>query len=358
MFTFEYLLNQNAIPADIGGKIETLAEFKGKQDLYLRVKPEALDVLRETAITQSTVASNAIEGIEIRPKRLNALMAHRAAPRDRPEEEILGYRDALRMIDDLSDAARMPITSQSILLLHRDLYKYTNAPSAGRWKSKDNVIEARTADGKRLAVIFRPPQAASTPRFMEELCKHLARAREKRVLPAPIIIAAFSLDLLCIHPFDDGNGRMARLLTHLLLLQEGYAIGKYVPLERLIFETKEAYYTALRASTTGWYDATHDPHHWTRYLLDVLIRAYRELAERVEALASAQARRAELIRDAALSRRRFVVAELLAAFPKVSRAYVFRVVKDLVQEGRLRRVARGEYAIPIFAGKTVRSRRG
>lgn len=358
LFTFEHLHKNGTVPSDIAGKIETLAEFKGRQDLYARTKPESLYILRETVISQSTAASNAIEGIEIPPERLEALLARRVVPRDRPEEEIAGYRDVLWVIDGIADPARVSVTPDFILELHRDLYRYTNVATAGRWKSKDNVIEARTSGGKSLGVIFRPPAAAVTPRFMEELCEHLARAREEPALPSPIIVAAFALDLLCIHPFDDGNGRMARLLTHLLLLQEGYVVGRYVPLERLIYEAKNAYYAALRASTTGWYDATHDPYHWTRYLLDTLIRAYREMEQRVSALAAAQDPRAKLIRDAALSRRRFSISELRAALPKVSRAYIFRVVKELVDEGRLRRTERGQYALPMFAEKTVRSKRG
>lgn len=344
MYTFEYLFKNRTVRADLATKVESLGTFKGKQDLYLRTKPEALDVLRETAVSQSTAASNAIEGIEVAPDRLDALLARRDAPRNRPEEEIAGYRDVLRGMDDLSDPERTAITPTSILRMHKDLYKYADNPDAGRWKSKDNVIEARATKGV-IGIVFRPPAAAVTPRFIEELCRHLARAREKKEAPAPIIIAAFILDFLCIHPFDDGNGRVARLLTHLLLLQEGYLVGKYVPLERLIFETKDAYYGALRESTTGWHAARHDPDHWTRYLLDILIRAYRELEGRVAAVDKAAAPLAALIRDATLSRKKFKIRELLAAFPNVSRPYVYRVVKELISEGRLKRAARGVYVV-------------
>lgn len=345
MYTFEYLLKTRTISADIAARVESLGVFKGKQDLYLRTEPETLEVLRETAISQSTTASNALEGVTVSPERLDALLARRDAPRDRPEEEIIGYRDVLRGIDDLSDPTREVITPDMILRLHKDLFKHTSLPNTGRWKSKDNVIEARNAKGDVIGVAFRPPAAAVTPRFVDELCRHLSRARSKRIAPAPIIIAAFTLDFLCIHPFDDGNGRVARLLTHLLLLQEGYLVGKYVPLERLIFATKDAYYAALRSSSSGWHDARHNPDFWTRYMLDVLARAYSELEMRVDAVAKADAPLAALIRDAALSRRRFVVRELMATFPKASRPYIYRVMKELVDEGRLERRARGEYAV-------------
>ncbi|MBI4279021.1 MAG: Fic family protein [Armatimonadetes bacterium] len=345
MHTLTWALKTRSIPSEIAVRIETVAEYKGKQELYLRTKPEVLDVLRETVISQSTAASNALEGVEVPPRRLQALMAHAGRPRNRPEEEIAGYRDALRGIDDLRDPERMPVGVDTILAMHRDLYRYTTAPNAGRWKSKDNVIEAHTARGKVIGVVFRPPAAAATPRFMTELCTSLARARSHKVAPAPIIIAAFALDFLCIHPFDDGNGRVARLLTHLLLLQEGYVIGRYVPLERLILETKNAYYAALRESSEHWHDAVHNPDPWVRYLLDIFIRAYREMETRVRSVATAPDAAAALVRDAALSRRRFTAAELLAAFPKVSRAYVYRVLKGLVDEGRIRREARGAYRV-------------
>ncbi len=357
MYTFEYLLKNRTIPADVARKIEALAEFKGRQDVFLGTKPEALEILRETTISQGTAASNAIEGVAASPERLEALLALGGHPKNRSEEEMAGYRDALRGIDDLSDPMRMPVTPNNILSMHRDLYKYTNEPKAGRWKSKDNVIEA-TLNGKRLAVIFKPPAAAVTPRFVEELCRHLAVVRERKSVPASILVSAFALDFLCIHPFDDGNGRVARLLTHLVLLQEGYVVGKYVPLERLIFETKDAYYAALRKSTVGWYDATHDPYHWTRYILDILIRAYRELEGRVEAIATVQDPSAQLIRDAVLSRKRFSIPEMRAVFPKVSRAYIFRIIKKLVDEGRLHRTGRGQYALPMFAEKSGSSKRG
>ncbi len=345
MHTFEYLLKTKVIHRDIAAKVETLGEYKGKQDLYLHTKPDALNVLRETVINQSTVASSAIEGISTPPHRLEALLASRTGPRDRPEEEIAGYKGVLRAIEDLSDPNRTSITPDTILQMHKDLHKYTNAPGAGRWKSKDNVIEMIAAKGKTLGIIFHPPAAAVTPRFMEALCRHLARMHTDRTVPVPIIIAAFVFDFLCIHPFDDGNGRIARLLTHLLLLQEGYLVGRYVPLERLIFETKDAYSASLRASTEGWHDAVHDPDPWTRYLLDVFIRAYGELEKRVEVISSTAAPMGALIRDAALSRRQFAVPELRVAFPDASRAYIFRVMKELVDGGHLRRVGRGKYIV-------------
>lgn len=348
MYTFEYLLKIKDVPNEIVGRIEVLAEYKGKQELYARTRPEVLDVLRETTISQSTAASNAIEGIEIPPERLEALMALAGVPRDRPEEEIAGYRDVLRTIDDLRNPSSVEITPAFILRLHKDLYRFTNNPNAGRWKSKDNIIEARNDKGEVIGVVFRPPPAATTPRFMEELCRHLAIAREKRHVPALVIVAAFSLDFLCIHPFDDGNGRIARLLTHLLLFQEGYGVGKFVPLERLMLETKEAYYSALRASSARWHDARHNPASWERYLLDILIRSYRELSARLEAVAKTSAPLQALIRDASLSRTAFAIPELLAAFPSVSRAYVFRVLKELAEEGRISRTGRGRYAVKDY----------
>jgi len=345
MHTFEYALRDRALPNDIVARVAALAEHKGKQTSYLSAKPEALRVLRETAIRQSTVASNAVEGIEASPDRLALILGRSAHPRTRPEEEIAGYRDLLSMIDDLHDPHLLDVTPETILRMHRDLYRYTTDRTAGHWKSRDNVIETRTEGGALIGVAFRPPAAALTPQFMLELCKHLGQARSSCVAPDVIIIAAFVLDFLSIHPFDDGNGRMVRLLTHLLLLQEGYLVGKYVPLERLIFETKEAYYGALRESSQGWHARRHNPDPWIRYLLDVLLRAYGELEQRVDAVLGAAGPKAALIRDAILSRQDVTIPALRAIFPEVSRAYIFRVVKALENEGNLRRIARGKYAV-------------
>jgi len=349
MYTFEYLLKTEAIPRDIIEKLETLGEFKGRQDFYMATKPDALGVLRETVLSQSTYASNAIEAITVAPNRLEALMAKRAEPRNQPEAEIAGYRNVLANIEGLADAKSSRIDPNAILAMHRELFRLANTPTAGHWKAEDNVIALRNERGEILQVVFDPPAAAVTPRFMRELCRHLDTARSTSNLPRPIIIAAFGLDFLCIHPFDDGNGRIARLLMHLMLLQEGFVVGRYVPLERLIFETKDAYFAALRASSVGWHDAVHDPYPWTRYFFDMLIRSYRELDKRVEAISTTAAPLAALIRDAAMTRREFAAGDLLAAFPKVSRAYVYRVIKELVEEGRVVRVERGHYKPRLLA---------
>lgn len=350
MHTFLYALHDRTLSGEILAKVTALAECKGKQTSYLRAKPEALRVLRETTIRQSTVASNAVEGIEVSPRRLASILGRADHPRGRPEEEIAGYRDLLRKIDNLDDPHLMAVSPDMILGMHRDLYKYTISRTAGYWKSRDNVIETRIDGGAPLGVAFRPPAAALMPQFMLELCNQLRLARSSHVAPDVVIIAAFALDFLCIHPFDDGNGRMVRLLTHLLLLQDGYLVGKYVPLERLIFETKNAYYAALRESSAGWHDRTHNPDSWNRYLLDVLLRAYRELEQRVDGVLDAADPKAALIRDAILSRQEVSTAGLRAIFPDVSRAHIFRVVKALEGEGRLRRTTRGRYAVPYVTG--------
>lgn len=350
MHTFLYRLSNRPYPTDILSMVEELAEYKGRQNDFVRTKPEALDILYETVSAQSTAASGEIEGIRIPPERLRALMALTGILHDRPEEETAGYRDVLRAINDLGSgalsilAADRLIAPEAILRMHGMLYKYTTSPNAGRWKSADNVIESRDSRGEVLGVVFYPPAAAVTPQFMKGLCEALELAREKKEAPVLVLIAAFLLDFLCVHPFDNGNGRIARLLAHLLLTREGYMIGRYVPLERLILETKEAYYAALRRSSEGWHDKIHDPDHWTRYFLSVLLRAYKEMEVRVSAISGSRAHLGALIRDAALSRRDFTASDLRAAMPKASPAYLFRIVSALISEGRLRRLSRGHYA--------------
>jgi len=351
MHTFLYRLRGRALPSDILSLVETLAEYKGRQNDFGRTRPETLDVLYETVSAQSTAASGEIEGIHIPPERLKVLMALAGTPHGRPEEEIAGYRDALRGISGIGAGAMTIIspdelvTPETILRLHATLYRYTASPNAGRWKAKNNVIEARYEGGEALGIAFVPPAAAVTPQFMNALCEELARAREEKVAPTLILTANFVLDFLCIHPFDDGNGRVARLLAHLLLTREGYTVGRYVPLERFILETKDAYYAALRESSSGWHDKVHDPDYWTRYFLNMLLRAYKEIEVRLRSISESRDHLGALIRDAAMSRGEFAVSDLQAAMPRASRAYIYRVLRDMLNENHLRRLSRGRYAV-------------
>ena len=236
-FRYDETLTRLLTP-EIASLLSAIHEYKGKQDFYLGAKPDTLDALQEIAKIQSTDASNRIEGIFTTDKRLRELVAQKTTPRNRNEREILGYRDVLATIHEAHDA--IPVTPSVIRQLHRDLYAHLPAGIGGEWKAGDNVIAQTDASGRR-SVRFAPVPAWETPMAMDALCDALRTALESRRHDPLLAAALFVLDFLCIHPFSDGNGRMSRLLTLLLLYRSGCVVGKYVSLEMLVERSKETY---------------------------------------------------------------------------------------------------------------------
>jgi len=249
-----------------------VAEAKGRQDLYFDKPPEILTSLRETALVQSVESSNRIEGVTVAPDRLRPLVLEDARPRDRSEEEIRGYRQALELIH--TKALELSITPELLQRLHATIQE--GSGDAGQWKRVDNeIIELR--EGAPPFVRFRPVKVAETPAAVEELCLLYRHALNQSLAPPLIAAAALIFDFLCIHPFRDGNGRISRLLTLLALYHHGYEVGRYVSLERLIEESRADYYDVLHRSSEGWHEGRHDLLPWLNYFLTILKRAYREL---------------------------------------------------------------------------------
>ena len=263
---------------EIMNALGDMREQRGKQNLYAATHPEVLDSLINVAKIQSTDASNRLENIQTSDKRLRLLMAEKTQPETRDEREIAGYRYVLDMIHESHDAIRL--TPNVILQLHRDLYRYSGDTFAGRWKDSDNVIAERSSTGE-LVARFRPTSAAETPAAMREICSEYQQQIETGVYDPLLVALMFTFDFVSIHPFNDGNGRMSRLLTLLLLYQNGYTIGKYVSIEKHIEQTKETYYEALAASSLGWHEGTNDYTPFITYLLGVLTACYKELDERI-----------------------------------------------------------------------------
>jgi Fic family protein len=319
-----------------------LGRFQGRQELYRHQAPQLLDTLRQIAIVESTEASNRIEGITIPAHRLKALMAE-ATPETRPEAEIAGYRDVLARIH--TGQVSLPLTPESILALHADLYTYL-PDEGGQWKQQDNVIRQILPDGRDV-VRFVPLPADETPEAMEELCQRFGEIWGSKQADRLLAINAFILDFLCIHPFLDGNGRLARLLTLLLSYEAGYEVGRYISLERIIEGTKETYYEALLKSSQRWDSGNHDLTPWHQYSLGVLIYAYREFEARVGELTTAPG----VKRDAVLaafeafdSGHIFPISEMERLCPTVSRATIRRVLNSLRDEGRVVCLGRGQAA--------------
>jgi Fic family protein len=253
-----------------------IAEAKGRQEGLLTRSPEVVKKLRESALIQSAESSNRIEGVEVDPGRAEALVLGDARPRNRSEEEVLGYRRALDLIH--SSAAQLPMSPDVILRLHK--LAQEGSGDAGQWKQRDNEIVEFPTEGGPPRLRFKPVDAKETPEAMEELCRWYVNAVDQRKAQPLVATAALVLDFLCIHPFRDGNGRVARLLTLLALYHFGYDVGRYISLERLIEETRDDYYENLRQSSRGWHEGTHDLGPWLNYLLVIVRRAYLELIER------------------------------------------------------------------------------
>jgi Fic family protein len=319
-------------------------DYKGKEGLYVKQKPDILESLRKTALIQSTESSNRIEGIVVTSHRLKKLMELSVEPQDRSEAELAGYRDVLALIH--SSHENIPLTTSVILQFHRDLMKLWS-DSGGRWKTSDNVIEEVYPDGQRL-VRFQPVASWQTPDAVEELVSSTKRLSDSSDIEELLIIAAFALDFLCIHPFSDGNGRMTRLLTLLLLYHFGYQVGRYVSLEKVIEDTKDRYYETLYASSQGWHDGHHDIRPWLEYFFTVLLRAYErfeqrlgdtELSSRKHGWKQAQAEGviSHMIAD-------FTIADIEERCPGVSRATIRKVLAHLQESGTLECIERGRNA--------------
>lgn len=320
--------------------VSAIHEYKGKQDLYLKAKPDRLDAMLAVAKVQSTGASNRIEGIHTSEKRLNALVEHKAEPINRAEYEIAGYRDVLSLIHESHDHI-MPATNV-ILQLHRDLYRYNPTGQGGRFKMMDNEITETGADGKQM-VRFRPLSAFETPDAMERLTAAFNEAARAETYDPLLLIPMFILDFLCIHPFNDGNGRMSRLLTLLLLYRAGYLAGKYISLELYIEKTKDRYYEALKESSAGWHEGSNSCLPFVRYFLEILLAAYKEFSEHAELLQDSKISKSERIRILFNTTLQPVSkGDILEKYPDISQSMVEATLKKLLDAGIIIKIGAGK----------------
>ncbi len=317
----------------IGG----IHEHKGKQELFLEANMDELKTLLEVALIQSTGASNRIEGIYTTDERLEELVSRKAEPRNRSEQEIAGYREVLSTIHESYEYINL--RPNVILQLHRDLYSY--AGSGGAYKNSDNVIAETDAEGHQKAR-FIPVPAVQTADAMEELCSQFLQAWEADRIDKLVLIPMFILDFLCIHPFNDGNGRMSRLMTLLLFYKAGYIVGKYISMEMLIEKTKETYYEALQASSAGWHENENSYEPFLKYYLGIMLKAYNEFEGRVEHLKTRTLSKPERIR-AVIDRKvgKITKKEIMEACPDISKTTVERTLTDLVKSGYIAKVGSG-----------------
>ena len=321
-------------------------EFKGEQTLFIEAKADTLSQLVDIAKIQSIEASNKIEGIYTSDERLKALVKDSTRPRTRNEREIAGYRDVLNTIHENHDY--IPPKPSIILQLHRDLYKFEGMDIGGRYKTSDNIIEEQDAEGNK-SVRFRPMPAWETPEAIEKLCQSYDEALNSENIDALIIIPMFVLDFLCVHPFNDGNGRLSRLLTLLLLYRSGYIVGKYISIEKLIEQTKEIYYESLQLSSAGWHENKNDYEPFVKYMLGVIVAAYREFSSRVSLLTTQGMSKPDRVKEIIRATLGPITkTEILAKCPDISQVTVQRALADLVDKGDIVKLGGGRYTKYIW----------
>ena len=325
--------------SEILGLIAAIYKEAGKQELYLKQRPDELEKLVEIAKIQSTEASNAIEGIVTTDTRIRQLVEQKTAPKNRSEQEIAGYRDVLSIIHESFDA--IPITRNYILQLHKILYSHTNNPIAGQTKNVQNYISATYPDG-HTETLFTPLAPYETPPALDRICEEYNRVIGNLELEPLIAIPVFIHDFLCIHPFNDGNGRMSRLLTTLLLYRNGFYVGKYISLEAKIAKNKDLYYDALGASQDGWHEGKDDPVPFIKYLLGTILAAYKDFEDRF-ALVEKKLPALETVRMATENKiGRFTKQDIRELCPSLSVSTIEGALRKLVAAGELRREGKGK----------------
>lgn len=326
---------------DIVALLGQIHEFKGEQTLFIEAQSDTLTQLVEIAKIQSTEASNKIEGIYTSDDRLKMLVRDKTAPKTRSEKEIAGYRDVLATIHESHDY--IPVRPSIILQLHRDLYKFSGQTIGGKYKDADNIIQETDAAGNKI-IRFRPIPAWETPEAMERLCEAYNNALQNPNYDPLLLIPVFIKDFICIHPFNDGNGRMSRLLTLLLLYRAGYIVGKYISIEKLIEQSKTTYYEVLNETDYGWHECENDYVPFVRYLLGIVLVAYREFSARVQTLTtsglSKPERIAEIIKG---TLGKITKAELMEKCPDISQVTVQRTLNDLQKSGKIIKISGGRY---------------
>ncbi len=325
--------------SEILGLIAAIYKEAGKQEMYLKQRPEELEKLVEIAKVQSTEASNAIEGIVTTKTRIKQLVAEKTTPRNRNEQEIAGYRDVLAIIHESFDA--IMISQNYILQLHKILYSHMNNPLAGRTKNVQNYISATYPDGNT-KILFTPLAPYETPKALDAICDEYNRVIGNMELEPLIAIPVFIHDFLCIHPFNDGNGRMSRLLTTLLLYRSGFYVGKYISLEAKIAKNKDLYYEALQASQDGWLEGKEDPVPFIKYLLGTILAAYKDFGDRFS-LVEEKKPALEIVRMATVNKiGRFTKQDIRELCPSLSISSIEGALRTLVDNGELIREGSGK----------------
>lgn len=340
MRTFNYSAIRDYLwDSEILGLIAAIYKEAGKQELYLKQRPEELEKLIEIAKIQSTEASNAIEGIVTTSTRIKQLVEEKTTPKNRDEQEIAGYRDVLNIIHENFDV--IPISQNYILQLHKILYSHMNNFMAGKTKNVQNYISATYSDG-HVQVLFTPMAPCETPEAIDKICEEYNLAIGNMELEPLILIPVFIHDFLCIHPFNDGNGRMSRLLTTLLLYRNGFYVGRYISLEGKIAKNKDLYYDALSRSQDGWHEGTEDIIPFIKYMLGIILAAYKDFEDRMD-LIGVKLSALEIVRRASKNKLgRFNKQDIRELCPNLSDSSIEGALRKMLSSGELKREGKGK----------------
>lgn len=321
--------------------LSKIHEYKGEQNLFIATKPDVLTHLLEIAKIESTEASNRIEGISTTENRLKQIVLDKTQPRNRSEQELAGYRDVLKTIHESYDYIFVKPTF--ILQLHQILYTYSGKNYGGRFKTVDNYISETYEDGTQ-RIRFEPVPAWETPEGVEKLCSAYIDAVDNKEIDPLLVIPMFILDFLCIHPFNDGNGRMSRLLTLLLLYRAGYVVGKYISIEKIIEKTKQSYYETLEQSSFEWHEGENDYLPFTKYLLGVILAAYRDFSDRAQILIAQNASKPERIKEIIKKHIGTITKQdIKEQCPDISEITIQRTLAELVANNDIIKIGGGRY---------------
>lgn len=340
MRTFNYSqIKDQKWDSEILGLIAAIYKEAGKQEMYLKQRPDELEKLVEIAKIQSTEASNAIEGIVTTSTRIKQLVEEKTTPRNRDEQEIAGYRDVLSIIHENFDT--IPITQNYILQLHKIMYSHMNNPMAGRTKNNQNYISATYPDG-HTEILFTPLAPFETPEALDRICEEYNRAIGNFEVEPLIVIPIFIHDFLCIHPFNDGNGRMSRLLTTLLLYRNGFYVGKYISLEAKIAKNKDLYYNTLNQVQHGWHEGTEDAVPFVKYILGTILAAYKDFDDRFS-IVEKKLPAIDMVRIATQNKiGRFTKQDIHDLCPSLSISSIEGSLRKLISSGELKREGSGK----------------
>ncbi|MBR0352764.1 MAG: Fic family protein [Oscillospiraceae bacterium] len=350
MRAFDFKKEYNSLlTPDVVALLTAIHEYRGEQALFIEAKSNMLAKFLDVVRIQSTEASNRIEGIVTTSDRLRMIVLDKTAPKTRSEKEIAGYRDVLNTIHE--NYEYIPPRPPMILQLHRELFKFSGSSIGGSFKNADNCITETLPDGSA-RVRFQPVPAWETPDTVDRLCQAFELALSDTEMDPLLLIPVFVLDFLCIHPFNDGNGRMSRLLTLLLLYRAGYIVGKYISLEKLTADTKDTYYDVLQESSTNWHKESNDYAPFVRYMLGIIVAAYREFSGRVQLMTVNGLSKPERIREMARTHvGKITKADILERFPDISPITVERTLADLLEKGKISKIGGGRYTAYVWSGE-------